>query len=126
MVLHTAVMTSDVQAQPTCNDGNLVGEALRHAGHDGDLAQLLVHLRHQRPVLLVLHVVVHQRAPLALPVPSAVLGMSFTAVPAQRLQQLCSIHAVHMGLALSSCSTQLHAAWVLPMHGLWHVQRMHA
>lgn len=45
----------------TCNDGNFVGEPLRHSGDDGHFSQRFVHLRHQHPVLLVLHVVVDQR-----------------------------------------------------------------
>ncbi len=59
----------------TRDDGHLAQEALRDAGDEHDALQAHLHIRHQLLVLLVLRLVVHQRAALALPA----IGREFAA-----------------------------------------------
>lgn len=54
----------------TCDDGNLALQALCGAGHEHNMLQPALHLRHQLLVLFVLALVVHQSAPLPLPAQS--------------------------------------------------------
>jgi hypothetical protein len=55
------------RAGRTRDDGHLAEQALRDAGDEHDALEPGLHLGHQRLVLLVLGLVVHQRAALALP-----------------------------------------------------------